>query len=92
MNNALVITRIDESVKEEATIVLKAIGLTVSDAVRLLLTKIAQDHVLPFDITTPNKTTIKAIKESRTKKMNKFDSIKDLMADLNEDDWKNNSV
>ena len=84
--NALVTTRIDETIKEEATVVLKAIGLTVSDAVRLLLTKIAQDHVLPFDIAIPNKTTIKTIKESRTKKLKKFDSVKDLMADLNEED------
>ncbi|HUW98231.1 MAG TPA: type II toxin-antitoxin system RelB/DinJ family antitoxin, partial [Acidiferrobacter sp.] len=41
--------RIDGAIKEEASIVLAAMGLTVSDAVRLLLTKVAQEHALPFD-------------------------------------------
>ncbi len=44
--NALVQARIDRAVKEEATIVLSAMGLTVSDAVRLMLTKIAREHTL----------------------------------------------
>ena len=39
--NQLIQTRIDATVKEEAAAVLAAIGLTVSDAVRLLLTKVA---------------------------------------------------
>ena len=70
--NALVTTRVDATIKEEASIVLKEIGLTVSDAVRLLLTKIAKEHVLPFNVLTPNKKTIKAIKESRNKKLGIF--------------------
>ena len=41
--NTLVQARIDGTVKKEAAAVLAAIGLTVSDAVRLMLTKIAQD-------------------------------------------------
>lgn len=84
--NALVTTRIDASVKEEASIVLKEIGLTVSDAVRLLLTKIAKEHVLPFNILIPNEKTIKVIKESRTKKLASFSSIDELLVDLNEED------
>lgn len=44
---------------------LAAMGLTVSDAVRLLLTKVAREHTLPFDPFIPNEKTIEAMKEAR---------------------------
>ncbi len=62
--NALVTTRIDGAIKEEATVVLASMGLTVSDAVRLLLIKVAREHALPFDPLVPNEETIAAIKEA----------------------------
>ena len=62
--NQLVQTRIDGAIKEEAAAVLAAMGLTVSDAVRLLLTKVAQDKALPFEPLIPNATTIEAMKEA----------------------------
>ena len=85
-SNALVTTRINESIKKEASVVLEAIGLTISDAVRLLLTKVAEEHALPFDVLTPNKKTIKAIKEAREKKLKTFNTIQELMVDLNAED------
>jgi DNA-damage-inducible protein J len=63
--NALVQARIDGAVKDEAAAVLAAMGLTVSDAVRLLLTKVAREHTLPFDLLVPNAETIAAMKEAR---------------------------
>ncbi len=51
--NQLVQARIDGAVKEEAAAVLAAMGLTVSDAVRLLLTKVAQEKALPFEPLMP---------------------------------------
>ena len=63
--NALVQTRIDSAVKEEAAAVLATMGLTVSDAVRLLLTRVAHDHALPFDPLIPNAETIAAMREAR---------------------------
>ncbi|SFT71720.1 type II toxin-antitoxin system RelB/DinJ family antitoxin [Paraburkholderia aspalathi] len=42
--------RIDGHIKEEATNVLAEMGLSVSDAIRMLLTRIAADRALPFDI------------------------------------------
>lgn len=84
--NALVQTRIDGDIKEEATAVLAAIGLTVSDAVRLLLTRVARDHALPFDPLIPNKKTIAAMKEARSGKLKSFDSVEALMANLNAKD------
>jgi len=84
--NALVQTRIDETVKKEAAIVLAAMGLTVSDAVRLLLTKVAREHALPFDVRTPNVETKAAMQELEAGKGTSFSSVSDLMADLNADD------
>ena len=63
--NALVQARIDSAVKDEVAAVLAAMGLTVSDAVRLLLTKVASEHSLPFDLLVPNAKTIAAMQEAR---------------------------
>lgn len=63
--NAVVRARIDEHTKEEAAAVLAAMGMTVSDAFRILLTRIAHEKALPFDPLVPNATTIRAIKEAR---------------------------
>lgn len=84
--NALVQTRIDEEIKTEAAAVLAAMGLTVSDAVRLLLTKVAHEKALPFEPLIPNKTTIAAMKEARKGKGKRFSSVDALMADLHAED------
>ena len=70
--NTVVRARIDERVKEEATIVLAAIGLTISDAFRIMLTRVAYEKALPFEPLIPNKKTIQALKDARSGKgMNK---------------------
>jgi DNA-damage-inducible protein J len=84
--NALVQARIDGAVKDEAATVLAAMGLTVSDAVRLLLTKVARDHTLPFDLLVPNAETIAAMKEARLGTLATFTTVEELMADLNAPD------
>ncbi|MDR2001183.1 MAG: type II toxin-antitoxin system RelB/DinJ family antitoxin [Zoogloeaceae bacterium] len=84
--NQLVQTRIDGNVKAEAAAVLAAIGLTVSDAVRLMLTRVAREKELPFEPLIPNETTIRAMKEAREGKGKRFATVADLMADLNADD------
>jgi DNA-damage-inducible protein J len=84
--NALVQTRIDGAVKDEAAAVLKSMGLTVSDAVRLMLVRVAREKTLPFDVRTPNATTREAIGELETGKAASFSSVEALMADLHADD------
>lgn len=83
--NALVQTRIDEKIKKDAAIVLKTIGLTVSDAVRLLLTRIATEKAMPFEPLVPNAETIKAMQELDEGKGHRVTSVKGLMAELNAD-------
>ena len=67
--NALVQTRINGTVKAEASAVLATMGLTVSDAVRLLLTRVAHDKALPFEPLKPNVATIAAMKAARAGKL-----------------------
>lgn len=84
--NAIVQARVDGAIKEEAAIVLAAMGLTISDAMRLLLIRVAHDHALPFEPLIPNKKTITAMKQARAGKLRAFKTVKDLMDDLNADD------
>lgn len=83
--NQLVQARIDGAIKQEAATVLAAMGLTVSDAVRLLLTKVAQEKALPFEPLIPNTTTIQAMKDARAGRVTKAADIDSLFRDLNAD-------
>src|SRR3546814_17287869 len=62
---AFVRARIDETLKDEAAAVLAELGLTVSDVVRMTLTRVAKDHALPFELKVPNAETRAAIEASR---------------------------
>ena len=61
---AFVRARIDEALKDEAAAVLADMGLTVSDLVRIVLTRVAKDKALPFDMRIPNKLTAKTLTQS----------------------------
>lgn len=84
--NAVVRARIDENIKEEASAVLAAMGLTVSDAFRIMLIRIAKEKALPFEPLIPNEETVKAMKASRRGHVKKIGSIDNLLADLNDDE------
>lgn len=84
--NAIVRARIDERLKAEATAVLKSIGLTPSDAFRLMMVRIATEKRLPFAPLVPNAETIAAMQAARRGEVVKVGGIDDLMADLNADD------
>ncbi|EMG5701515.1 type II toxin-antitoxin system RelB/DinJ family antitoxin [Salmonella enterica] len=62
--NAFVRARVDEALKNEAATVLAEMGLTVSDLVRITLTKVAREKALPFDMRIPNELTAKTIADS----------------------------
>lgn len=77
--------RIDTHTKELATEALEAMGLSVSDAIRLLMIRIAEEQRLPFTVKVPNATTRKAIQELEAGKGKRTSTLNDLMADLNAD-------
>jgi DNA-damage-inducible protein J len=84
--NAVVRARIDAKTKAEAATVLATIGLTVSDAFRLLMIRVAQDKAMPFEPLIPNAETIAAMEESIRGELTRVGTISDLMAQLNADD------
>lgn len=84
--NSVVRARIDEAVKTEAAAVLKAMGLTVSDAFRLMMVRIAADKALPFELLTPNPETIEAMRAARRGDVIAAGKAENLLASLNADD------
>lgn len=84
-SNSVVRARIDERIKNEAAAVLEAMGLTVSDAFRLLMVKIAREKALPFEPLVPNDETIEAIKAARRGELATAGPPDKLLASLDED-------
>ena len=84
-SNTVVRARIDEHIKEEATVVLAAMGLTVSDAFRIMLTRVAREKALPFEPLKPNAATIAAMKAARAGKLESV-TLAELQAVLDADD------
>jgi DNA-damage-inducible protein J len=78
--------RIDSVTKERAADALAAMGLSISDAIRLLMVRIVDERRLPFEVKAPNATTRKAITELEAGKGKRFTSADALMRDLNADD------
>ncbi len=84
--NAVVRARIDRRIKNEAAAVLGAMGLTVSDAFRLMMVRIAKEKALPFEPLVPNAETIEAMKAARRGELVTVGSPEELLASLNEED------
>ena len=77
--------RINSKVKDEATAVLATIGLTPSSAYQLLMTKIAAEKALPFNLLIPNEKTIEAMKAAREGDLTPVASVADLFADVDDE-------
>lgn len=77
--------RVDKATKQRASKMLNEMGLSMSDAVRLLMTRIVEDRRLPFEVKVPNKETQAAIAELESGGGESFDSVDALMADLTAD-------
>jgi DNA-damage-inducible protein J len=82
----MVHVRVDKRVKMRAAKALATMGLSVSDAVRVLLTRVAAEKALPFEVKAPNATTASAMREARKGGLRSSSNISELMADLNAED------
>ncbi len=78
--------RIDSDLKKEASAILAGMGLSVSDAIRLMLVRVASDKNLPFDIRVPNAATQAAMRDASEGQVERFATVADLMGALNEGD------
>lgn len=78
--------RIDTVTKQRAADALETMGLSISDAIRLLMLRIADEQRLPFEMKVPTAKTRKAIAELEAGNGKRAKDLKELMADLNADD------
>jgi len=80
--DAVVRARIDLATKERAAAALAAMGLSISDAIRLLMLRVADEKRLPFDVKVPNAESLLAMKELDQGKGKKFGTAAALFKDL----------
>lgn len=82
MATTMVHVRVDERIKLRATKALAEMGISVSDAVRMLLVRVAAEKALPFQVKIPNATTVKAMRAADKGKGNRLKSASALFKDL----------
>ena len=82
MATTMVHVRVDQKVKQRAAKTLAAMGISVSDAVRILLVRVAAEKALPFDVKVPNETTVKAMQAANKGAGKRYKSADDLFEDL----------
>jgi DNA-damage-inducible protein J len=82
MATTMVHVRVDEKTKQRAAKTLAAMGISVSDAVRMLLVRVAAEKALPFDVKVPNATTVKAMRVADQGKGKRLASAGALFKDL----------
>lgn len=82
MSTTMVHTRIDQKTKDRAARTLASMGLSVSDAVRMLLVRVAAEKALPFEVRVPNATTAKAMRDAARGKGKRHGSADQLFRDL----------
>ena len=86
IENSVVRARIDEATKAEAAAVLATMGLSLSDAFRLLLKRVAAEKALPFEPLVPNAETVEAMKAARRGDVVTAGKSANLLTSLNADD------
>jgi DNA-damage-inducible protein J len=78
--------RVDEELKVRASDTLEKMGLSLSDAVRLLLTRIAAEQALPFEVRVPNAETVAAMQAGDRDEVSRATSTAEMIARLNAND------
>ena len=77
--------RVDDEIKTQASEALAAMGLSVSDAVRILLKRVVSDQAFPLELKVPNAQTRAAMIEARAMmqaRAARFDSAASLVDEL----------
>ncbi len=79
--------RIDSDTKDRASAALEAMGLTLSDGIRLFLRRVADEQAIPFEVRVPNAVTRKAMADAESgEDVARFETVEALMADLHAED------
>jgi DNA-damage-inducible protein J len=86
---AVVQTQVDETVKAEVEEVLKREGLTLSEAFRYFLERTAQEKGIPSEMFRPNAETIEALEAARRGEVFRVSSLKELIDEIEREDFDN---
>lgn len=86
MTTTMVHVRMEQGLKKKATKALAAMGLSISDLVRITLTRVAEEQAVPFEVRVPNSKTVAAMRELEAGGGKSSNSVADLMADLEAED------
>lgn len=78
----MVHVRVDETVKARASATLAKMGISVSDAVRMMLVRVADEKALPFEVRVPNSVTVKAMRAADKKKGKRFRTAEAALKEL----------
>ncbi|MDO4626861.1 MAG: type II toxin-antitoxin system RelB/DinJ family antitoxin [Pasteurellaceae bacterium] len=85
MSETYIRARVDNQIKQDATLALQAMGMTMSEFLRIAITRVAKEKAIPFDIRVPNETTLQAVQEGRAilaKAQRGFDNAETLFNEL----------
>ena len=80
--DSVVRARLDRDTKDRATEALRGMGLSVSEAIRLLLRRVAEEKRLPFAVRVPNAATVRAMNELNQGRGQRFENVEELFQDL----------
>lgn len=83
---ATVHIRVNQKVKKRAAKTLAAMGMSVSDAVRILLVRVAAEKALPFELRVPNRKTMAALEAGERGEVSRATTVAAMMAKLNAND------
>ena len=83
MGTTIIRAVIDPELKKEASKVLKECGLTMSEAVRLLMTRVVKERGLPFELYRPNEATLEALDELDRGEGKRFSGVDGVLRDMN---------
>jgi DNA-damage-inducible protein J len=79
---AIIQATVEASLRDQASAVLAELGMTVEDALRLLLTQVVEERDLPLSMHIPNAETIAAMREADSGVGKRYSSLDDLFKDM----------
>lgn len=85
MSSSVLKLRLEQSLKDEANLLAKSMGFTISDAVRMFLIKFVDEQKIPFEISIPNKETIRAIMDAENGNTIKVESFSGLIEEIDKE-------
>ena len=85
MSSGVLKLRLEQSLKEEANLLAKSMGITLSDVVRMFLVKFVNEQKIPFEVSIPNRQTIKAIKDVEKGHTVKVKSLSSLIEEIDKE-------